>query len=262
MTGWKSCYYCGKPVRGRNKEHVPPRIMFAPFSNDSITVPSCKRHNQDRSTDDQTMVYALLIPLRNMMAKGRQIEKPDVVKAVDYARPNLDQVRRRAFSASFLTTPPRSLKDMPETSYVTNQRAMEDWVRKITAGLVYHAVGDYDRVISWDRSIVWLFDWLASASSAGLKFRDAMWILSNKEDLRSELDRLSWLEGWSAYPNAYPEDIYSFWLTVRTRDAVIWHRFYNSFNFYVQFSASSSTLASLREKAEWWQVVKTQPKNP
>jgi len=50
----KICYFCGE--NAQSKEHVPARCFFPEnesYRKQLITVPSCEKHNEDTSVDDE-----------------------------------------------------------------------------------------------------------------------------------------------------------------------------------------------------------------
>lgn len=50
----KRCYFQGCDSAGVTKEHIPPRSFFPSGKKEQLlTVPACKVHNNDKSTDDQ-----------------------------------------------------------------------------------------------------------------------------------------------------------------------------------------------------------------
>lgn len=64
----KKCYWCGK--HATTKEHVPPKCLFPEhkdisqllkddFRKNLITVPSCDRHNYEKSDDDEYLLSCL-----------------------------------------------------------------------------------------------------------------------------------------------------------------------------------------------------------
>src|SRR5215472_5451986 len=87
----KGCYYCGKPPTSH--EHVPPRMMFKGFDCDSITVPACADHNNEKSGRDQTIVFGHLLYLQKPNPK-HPLEL-EVQMAVDIASPAFPQLRKR-----------------------------------------------------------------------------------------------------------------------------------------------------------------------
>ncbi|EKD5161004.1 hypothetical protein OR235_004600, partial [Enterobacter cloacae] len=55
------CYFCSNPAVSR--EHIPPQGLFPKgfkFREELITVPSCKKHNEDKSDLDHRMLTFLL----------------------------------------------------------------------------------------------------------------------------------------------------------------------------------------------------------
>lgn len=88
------CYYCG--LEASTVEHVPPQGIF-PRQKDSphgkdyrkhlITVPSCEKHNTDKSRDDEYLLYVLAMSLpSNEVAKHQFLTK--IMRAVQ-RRPKL-----------------------------------------------------------------------------------------------------------------------------------------------------------------------------
>ena len=60
-----TCYMCGNPAI--TKEHVPPKCLFPEkkdigtdkYRLDLITVPSCEKHNNLKSDDDEFLMVSL-----------------------------------------------------------------------------------------------------------------------------------------------------------------------------------------------------------
>jgi len=82
-----TCYMCDAPATTR--EHVPPRCLFpkgSKFRANPITVPSCEKHNSEKSKDDEL--------LRNVLVAERARNETAVpvesaaLRSFDY-RPNL-----------------------------------------------------------------------------------------------------------------------------------------------------------------------------
>lgn len=68
MGKYEVCYWCGKLATSR--EHVPPKCLFPEgkdvkqiygqsFRNNLITVPSCDKHNTEKSNEDQYLMVCL-----------------------------------------------------------------------------------------------------------------------------------------------------------------------------------------------------------
>lgn len=64
------CYACDDQAIA--PDHVPPRVFYpekkdigVDLRSDPITVPSCKRHNQDASVSDELAAYAIVVSISN-----------------------------------------------------------------------------------------------------------------------------------------------------------------------------------------------------
>lgn len=88
------CYYCG--CEATTKEHVPPRAIFPKqkdlpggrdYRKELIKVPSCEKHNTEKSRDDEYLLYVLVMNLpSNYLAKSQFLTK--VRRAIE-RRPKL-----------------------------------------------------------------------------------------------------------------------------------------------------------------------------
>lgn len=61
------CYYCGVTLDRANKtkEHVPPKCFFPNGKNNNlITVPSCEKHNSQKSNDDEYLFQMIATNIR------------------------------------------------------------------------------------------------------------------------------------------------------------------------------------------------------
>ena len=76
----QSCYFCGAPGPSK-REHVPPQMIFNNSSCDKITVPSCEKHNNDKSPNDHTIITAII------MSASQTLKELD--KKSDYLTPNV-----------------------------------------------------------------------------------------------------------------------------------------------------------------------------
>ncbi|HEY4717548.1 MAG TPA: hypothetical protein VIH14_00910, partial [Anaerolineales bacterium] len=69
------CYYCGAP--GPNgREHAPPQMMFTGFDCDSITVPSCDKHNTRKNIGDRAIITAILMGASQMLSNRAKLSTP------------------------------------------------------------------------------------------------------------------------------------------------------------------------------------------
>lgn len=68
----KPCYFQGCSKAGETKEHIPPKAFFPNDQRDQLfTIPSCKEHNNDKSSDD---LYVLAHICLNASPKNRARE--------------------------------------------------------------------------------------------------------------------------------------------------------------------------------------------
>src|SRR5258706_14137695 len=102
----KPCYYCGAPPPS-TQEHAPAKLMFGAFDCDSITVPSCVKHNSEKSHKDRAVVTVLIKSLARAVENGMvSTDLPaDTVKAIRYLEPNFRQANREVFDRSVLADP-------------------------------------------------------------------------------------------------------------------------------------------------------------
>jgi len=217
--------------------------MFKSFECDSITVPSCDKHNTHKSGNDQAIVSALLQPLHT--GKNRYPLEPEVEQAIRNAFPSFERAKRKAIRTSWLKDPPSGLEDLPDISYLDPSIDIKNWVRQLTAGLIYDGIGEGSSTIAWSKSFVWSPDWFSASTPAPIEVEDAIRMVTYNKGIQSVLDNLKWKDGWSAYPRPYPKIIYSFSIHIDRKDVFVRHKFYNRFNWYVQFKSSSRNIAKL-----------------
>ena len=148
------CYYCGAPPPS-TKEHAPPEMMFDGFDCDSITVPACEAHNTSKSGRDRAIVTAISILAYQVWkqdANDRNLT-PNVIKAVKNLEPNFSRAETEVGLRDFLVNPPSGLlNSLPYTKSSVNP---ENWIRQLTAALVWSAIGKYNSRIEWDKANAW-----------------------------------------------------------------------------------------------------------
>ena len=124
-----NCYYCNNPKT--SKEHVPPKLLFRGFDVDSITVPSCDKHNNSKSGDDKNFVYAMLRTLKSTSPPFDW--QTEVLKAIKKAEKSFPETNNRIIESPILDEEFAGL-NIP---LARTDKPMLEWVRHITAGLVY-----------------------------------------------------------------------------------------------------------------------------
>jgi hypothetical protein len=241
-TSGKRCYYCGGLAT--SGEHIPPKQMFKAFQCDSITVPSCDEHNSSKSRRDQAIVSALLIPLD--AGRHRHPLKPEIKLAIETARPSFERAKRGAVRTHFLKDPPQGLEDLPDLAHVAPSVHIFDWIRQLTAGIIYSGIGSASNTIRWSKATVWSPEWFPTDSPAPVNIEDAAQVLKSSHEKKLALESLTWQRGWSASPKPYPDIIYSFHFHFfANKQVLIRHGLYDSYTWFVQFKASNSNIAKL-----------------
>jgi len=239
------CYYCGGAFDSR--EHAPPQCMFNGYECDSITAPSCIKHNSRKSGSDQAIVSALLMPLAGF--DGRFPLDPEVNAAIERARSAFEYAKRSALDVPLLKDPPKGKPNLPNVSYLQPTVNIKAWVKQLTAAIVWNALRKRDSSIDWDDVAAWSAEWMESDDSSSVSRADAVAVIKEKKALKAQLDELSWAEGWSAHPRPYPWVIYRFWLHFKPEEVIFKHQFYSLYTWYAWVSGvSDATADALRSK--------------
>jgi len=126
-----SCYYQGCSERGATKEHVPPKAFFPKDQrNQLLTVPSCERHNNAKSSDD---IYVLAHICLNASPsnQSRDIFRDRVVPQLGF---NRDALRKTLLADS---VPHAS----GAVSYRVDQARFDRFFNALSFGIVYKACG-------------------------------------------------------------------------------------------------------------------------
>lgn len=236
------CYYCG--AHATSLEHAPPRQMFKGFKCDSITVPSCDEHNTKKGGNDQAIVSAFLIPLLN--SKELYPLEPEIELAVKQAIPSFERAKKKAFSAQLISNPEINI---PNTSYLSHDAKLWDWMRQLTVALIYDATKASVGNVNWDHMPTWSPHWIQSTQNVPIELNKALDILQKKSDIKNDIEKLEWLDGWSSYPKSYPLIIYRFKIYLSGSDIIFCHTFYNRYDCYVSAHLPFEVLAKIALKA-------------
>lgn len=229
-----TCYYCQD--NATSKEHLPPKVLFKEFMCDSLTVPSCALHNTDKSGNDQSIFHGFLMSLSNGMAQYSLNQKTKDV--ISKTQPNFKYSKKTITSVEML---PGIQKFAYSTADIPN------WMRQLTAGLVYDALQHCDTSIRWDKATVLSLHYFEGPISTHLnEWSDQV---EKKLPIIKSLESKQWQNGWSATPHAYPTDIYFFEFCITPNTTWFKHIFYKSYEFYVAFSNTPKTSLALTQKA-------------
>lgn len=243
----KRCYFCGRYAT--TKEHVPPKQMFRDFDCDSITVPSCAEHNCEKSGEDQAIVSVFLIPIKNYIeasTRNKNNFSKIILKATSVASSSFERTKYRVLSKPFLDQMPEEIKHLPNIGFLKAPIKFNNWIRKLTAGIMYNGIGCFDDSINWETIDCWSTEYFDSKLSSNQK--DKLNLLVKYDEFRKWLDAKTWIKGWSAYPRNYPTDIYSFYFCFEFGDITIKHCFYKNYNCYASFKTTSENKNILLDK--------------
>lgn len=234
-------------------EHAPPRQMFKGFDCDSITAPSCDKHNSEKSGNDQAIVCALLIPLKARQGEDRLAVaglSADVVKAIKMAEKSFARSRRRARQAPLISDAPPALRNRSTVSYLDPATNIYGWMRQLTAALVCHACGGSAPEVDWESALSFSPDyWPSPTPPHPLPAQHASTIAARMSQTQALLEKGDWRCGWSATPRAYPPTIYKFRVLLGTDTVDFAHTFYEHYTWYVRFSAPDEVLRVLASRA-------------
>jgi len=239
----KSCYYCGASDAPSIREHVPPATMFAGFSCDRITVPSCPRHNNEKDDKDQAIVMWLLLAMQNMDIHGLSITD-NVKRAIKIAQDHFGQAKKDISLRPLLADPSKQLD--VELAYIHETKEREiirPWMRQLTAGLVWRVTGEWIPTNGFESAWVYSPDFLSSPEP--MQPRDYLRKSIKAQRSKAFFDSLTWNTGWPSGSDNYPSDIFSFDLSFVAdpeqwdgKNVIFRYRFYNSMTWYVWFTAS------------------------
>ncbi len=232
------CYYCGNEAN--NREHIPPKQMFKNFVCDKITVTSCDEHNTCKSDQDEAiikgMIYSLNIKKKNMSLS--------VQKAIDIALPRFKQVKKLVYPSKMLND-----EDVynPELAYISNKAEFDNWIRKISVGLIYNAIGYYEE--NNDYKNIFIFDsTYYNSPDTGMTSEEFLAQYKDKQYMLSLLENLNWENGWVSGRNNYPKELYYFKIAFFEEFVMFRHHFYENFLVYCGIKICKDTKDSLLKK--------------
>lgn len=183
--------------------------MFVDFECDGITVPACPVHNSNKSGSDRTIITALIRSLDQMRLKEH---KPDtfssnVDKAIRLLKPNYRQANNLLSMEPYLLDAIDELAiDLP---YLEADIQTPNWIKQITAALLWSAIGEYDSATDWANAWAWSPHFVKVAGP--INTSEAREKAIRNVTTETKIDNsFAWFQGWSAHPRPYPSDIFRF----------------------------------------------------
>lgn len=129
------CYLCGiqliKNVN-KTKDHIPPKEFFPPGTQNMITVPCCKPHNEEyKPLDDK---------IRNHMASLITIPAKPIEKG---HRAVLQSPKLAKEYLSYTKTHPTlvGIDGKPRLVFYFDEKELNKWLSRIVKGLYFHEKG-------------------------------------------------------------------------------------------------------------------------
>jgi hypothetical protein len=227
-------------------------MMFSAFACDSITVPSCVAHNTGKGDKDRAMLTVLIKSLYRALEdndnpNGNALPA-DVIKAIDALKPNFAQANREVRDGSFLVDPELAF-EIPTVGI-----SAFEWIRQLSASLVWSVRGEFDPSIRWADALVWNSMYIQGPAQLEVKNAAALMVMNQLAEWN--LESFDWKGGWSAFPRSYPRDIYNFSVCfsptlVRQieNEVAFRHQFYSRLNWYIWFAPSTETRGLLEAAA-------------
>lgn len=228
----KRCYYCG--LKATSKEHVPPKLLFKYSRCDRITVPSCIAHNGEKSGRDQAIIHGFF---KSLLDFQEDLE-PEVYKAILGATNGFKYSKRRAVLAHLIKDPHKNLQAQPKIAYLTKENKIHNWIKQLSAAIIFDAIKRYDPSIIWDNLQTFSPNFVPAKSAQGIDQDQVNEMLTNQQQCMIELETHHWLDGWSAYPKPYPHKIYRFRFHLGAKNIILNHIFCNQFFWYIWLPAS------------------------
>ncbi len=245
----KPCYYCGAPPPS-TQEHAPPKLMFAAFDCDRITVPSCEKHNTEKAGNDRAVITALIRTLHQTLEHRDSTNSlpENVLKAINFLEPDFHQANRELTSQSLLADPELDFK-IPKLNI-----SIFDWIRQLSAAMVWRATGEFDSSIDWSKADIWNALYLQDSNS--WQVLDIAWQAEINHASEQIIESSDWKLGWSSTPRRYPSDIYNLKMCFsppfeqrKGVEVAFRHQFYSCLNWYVWFVPSHKIKMLLEEAA-------------
>jgi hypothetical protein len=177
---------------------------------------------------------------------------PEVKKAIEIAKSSFNFTMRRVKSVDLFETSPFKNK-FPKVAHL--QGRIDNWIKHLTAVLVWDAIKRYDDSIDWSKAFVRSPNWLPFDLPEPPDVEKVIEKASAAQEIDNMESKIDWLVGWSAFPRSYPPEIYQFYFVdAKQNDLFFKHRFYESYNIFVLFSANEKIIKAVYERAASYKI--------
>jgi hypothetical protein len=138
--------------------------------------------------------------------------------------------------------------EFPKVAHL--QGRIDNWIKQVTAVLVWDATKRFEKAIDWDKAIVRSPHSLPFDLPISPGLEVVMKYVDMSQDVDEMESKIDWINGWSAYPRNYPPEIYQFCFTdAKENDLIFKHRFYAAYNIFVLFSTDTNIIRAVYERA-------------
>lgn len=122
-----TCYFQGCGEKGTTKEHIPPRSFFPDGEKEQLlTVRSCKKHNNEKSTDD-LYVLAQICMNASPSNRAREVFLKKVAPQLDF---NNDALRKK-LAAGAVQLPGGAVQ------YKVDVARLDEFFTALSCGIIY-----------------------------------------------------------------------------------------------------------------------------
>ncbi len=178
---------------------------------------------------------------------------PEVQKAIETAKSSFGPTKKRVKSVD-LFEKSRFKNELPKVAHL--QGNLDSWMKQLTAVFVWDAIKKFDESLDWNKAFVQSPYWLRSDNPVPPDTQKIIeYINMSQEGINME-SKIVWTDGWSAYRRSYPREIYQFYFTdAKDNDLIFKHRFYESYDIFVLFSANEKTINAIYDRATSYRKI-------
>ena len=207
----ENCYLCEEEKC--SVEHVPAKCFFPEESEnrkDLITVPSCKKHNEDTSKDDEYVRNIICMSIGNNSIAYQQFIKK-VLKSFEHS-PALQNQTLQTTKQVFV----KEQQNLQQTfAFEIDRDRFDKVMKKIGYALYYHEFGKV-----WQRGLIIATDFLLNSDMQQDELGE---LISN---IRSELVI-------PVFDGKNPKVFQYKFRETETEDVILWMKFYEGFEVFV-----------------------------
>lgn len=213
------CYLCGKDKF--SMEHVPAKCFFpegSEYRKDLIKVPSCKKHNEDTSKDDEYVRNIICMSIgNNSIAFNQFIDK--VLESFQHS-PALKSQTFQKVQQVYIKGRGQNIK--PVLSFQIDRERFDKVMKKIAYALYYHEYGEV-----WQRGLFVATEFLLDNNMQQDEFGEMI------QEIKPQLV-IPEFDGEN--PKVFQ---YKFRETT-TEDVILWMKFYEGFEVFVVPNTNTS----------------------